>query len=203
MSDKRVAAVVLAAGNSSRLGRPKQLLEIGSKTLLRRTVETTLASQVDLVVVSIAKDAIGIAETLHNLNSKIVEVENPELGQSESIRAGLEVAAQHDFDAALFIPCDLPLLSSDHLNALVAKYQQEEWQIVASRYCEILGAPMLIDRALWPELRNLRGDTGARKLLSRYADTTSFVDWSEGQFDLDTLQDVEKLRRDYPDMKFE
>jgi molybdenum cofactor cytidylyltransferase len=197
MSEKRVAAIVLAAGRSSRLGTPKQLLEIGSKTLLRRTVETTLASQVGLVVVSLAKDASAFVDTLHDLNWKRAEVTNPELGQSESIRAGLEIVAQHDFDAVLLIPCDLPLLSSEHLDALIIKYQQEQWQIVASRYLEILGAPMLIDRALWPDLHNLRGDTGARKILPLYEHVTTFIDWDAGQFDLDTPQDVEKFRRGY------
>lgn len=200
MSEKRVAAIVLAAGRSSRLGTPKQLLEIGSKTLLRRTVETTLASQVGLVVVSLEKDATAFVGTLHDLNWKRAEVKNPQLGQSESIRAGLEIVAQHHFDAVLITPCDLPLLSSEHLNALITEYRQEQWQIVASRYLEILGAPMLIDRSLWPDLRKLRGDTGARKLLSLYGYTTTFMDWNEGQYDLDTPQDVERFRRGYSNM---
>ncbi|MDQ3815749.1 MAG: hypothetical protein M3347_17690 [Armatimonadota bacterium] len=79
----------------------------------------------------------------------------------------------------------------------MAKYRRGQWYIVASRYREILGAPMLIDRALWPALRNLRGDTGARKILPRYGDATTFIDWDEGQFDLDTPQDVEQFRRGY------
>ena len=201
LKEKRVAVLVLAAGHSSRLGTPKQLLEIDGKTLLRRTVETTLASQTGLVVVSLPKDAKAFVDSLHGLNCKWAEVGNPEMGQSESIRAGLEVVAQHEFEAVLITPCDLPLLSSAHLNALIAKYQKEPWQIIASRYGEVLGAPMVIDRALWPALRDLRGDTGARKILPHYQETTTFIDWSEGQFDLDTTEDVERFRRGYTSTK--
>ncbi|MDQ3815748.1 MAG: NTP transferase domain-containing protein [Armatimonadota bacterium] len=68
-----------------------------------------LASQVGLVVVSLAKDASALVDTLHDLDWKRAEVTNPQLGQSESIRAGLEIVAPHDFDAVLLTPCDLPL----------------------------------------------------------------------------------------------
>lgn len=195
--EKQVAAIILAAGCSSRLGTPKQLLEIDGKPLLRRTVETALASQVDLIIVSLSKDAEAFVDSLDGLDYKRAEVENPELGQSESIRAGLEIVAQHDFDAVLITPCDLPLLTTQHLNALMAKYQKGQWQIVASRYDEVLGAPMLIDRALWPELLNLRGDTGARRILPLHSDVTTFINWDEGQFDFDTAEDVERFRRGY------
>jgi molybdenum cofactor cytidylyltransferase len=200
LSEKRVAAIVLAAGRSSRLGTPKQLLEIGSQTLLRCTVETILAARVGLVVVSLEKGVSAFVDTLHGLDWKRAEVENPQLGQSESIRAGLEIVAQQDFDGVLLTPCDLPLLSSQHLNALITKYQIENSQIVASRYHNVLGAPMLIDRALWPDLRELRGDIGARKILPLYEHTTTFIDWNEGQFDLDTIEDVEKFRRAFSDI---
>lgn len=186
-----MAAVVLAAGSSSRLGRPKQLLEVEGQTLIRRTVQTVLASAVDAVVVATSLGEVNFDAELHGLNWTRATVEHSQLGQSESVRAGLQtVESLGNFDAILFTPCDLPLLSATHLNALVEKYQRGLCNIVASRYDGVLGAPLILDRELWPELRALRGDTGVRKILPSHKGTTTFIEWEAGKFDLDTPDDV-------------
>lgn len=191
---KRIAAVVLAAGGSSRMGRPKQLIERGGQTLIRRTVETVLASDVSFVVVTVAANGPPFEAQLRGLQWTRAEVENPQEGQSQSVRAGAQAVENGgDFDAILFTPCDLPLLSVSHLNALIETYRSGNWDIAASRYNEVLGAPMIVSRALWPELHELRGDTGARKLLASHAQTTTFIEWTDGQFDLDTPDDVNAL----------
>ncbi len=191
---KSVGIVVLAAGMSSRLGTPKQLLEIGGKTLLRRTVETAMSSRAKFVVVCLAKGDSASENALSGLDFRLASVENPQLGQSESVRAGLELAAPY-CDAILFTPCDLPLLSSAHLNALISKFEAENRAIVASRYDGILGAPLILGRELWDEVRALRGDVGARKIVAKHAEKAAFVDWEAGQFDLDTPEDVAKFQR--------
>lgn len=187
----RVAAVVLAAGSSSRLGKPKQLLEWEGQTLLRRTVNTVLASNVAAVVVTTAPNGVDFERELSGLDWTRAQVKNAPEGQSQSVQAGLNaVELLGDFDAILFTPCDLPLLSTSHLNALLSRFQSKNWSIVASRFDAVLGAPMIVGRALWPELQKLSGDVGARKLLAVHlADTTSIL-WEEGRFDLDTPHDV-------------
>ncbi|BCM93386.1 purine catabolism protein PucB [Abditibacteriota bacterium] len=194
MNLPRVAAVVLAAGSSSRLGQPKQLIEFEGQTLIRRTVGTVIASMVDLVVVTTSVNGIGFEEELEGMKWTRAVVENPQLGQSESVKAGLHaVEARGGFDAILLTPCDLPLLSISHLNELIATYQSGKWDIVASRYGGTLGAPLIVGRELWPELHELRGDVGVRKILPAHLQTTAAVMWEEGKFDIDTPKDIKML----------
>lgn len=176
------------------MGSPKQLIEWDGQTLIRRTVQTVLASDVGFVVVTVAVNGPLFEAQLRGLQWTRAEVENPQQGQSQSVRAGAQAVENGgDFDAILFTPCDLPLLSVSHLNALIETYRSGNWNIVASRYNEVLGAPLIVSRALWPELLELRGDTGARKLLAFHAQATTCIEWADGQFDLDTPADVAAL----------
>lgn len=194
MNFSTVAAIVLAAGSSARMGKPKQLIEFEGQSLLRRTVETVIASSVDFVVVTTADNGVDFARELSGLDWTAAQVEKPEQGQSESVRAGLSTVEEYgDFDAILFTPCDLPLLSIEHLDALLAKYRRGDWDIVASRYDGIAGAPLIIGRTLWPEIWELRGDTGMRKILPSRRASTLCIEWEDGKFDLDTPEDVEAL----------
>lgn len=197
MNKKPIAAVVLAAGRSSRMGTPKQLLSIKGKTLLRRTVETVLATHVDVVVV--------VSHHPHEVEDlPIVQAglyRKPE-NLSDSIKNGLsairdwEIGRCLSIGAALFVPCDLPLLSSRHLDSLIEHYQNGV-QIVASHFANVLGAPMLFDRALWEELDDLRGDVGGRHIISRHEEATIGVAFEGGRFDLDTPQDVKEFEREF------
>ncbi len=178
------------------MGRPKQLIEWDGQTLIRRTVATTLASRSDSVVVTTAENGVDFEAELRGLKWTRANVENPQEVQSQSIRAALKTVEElGHFEAILFTPCDLPLLSISHLNALIDKYRSENWNIVASRYSGVLGAPMIVGRALWPELSALRGDTGARKLLAFHPSSTTSIEWTDGKFDLDTPADVDALRK--------
>ncbi|RYG68700.1 hypothetical protein EON80_11120, partial [bacterium] len=126
---------------------------------------------------------------IQDLPVTIASVRNPLLGQSESIRAGLERAATTGCDGILFLPCDLPLLTAQHLNALIALYQESESQIVASKYDDVIGTPLIVDKSLWDDVRKLQGDVGIRKISSKYTDSTSSIEWQGGIFDLDTPED--------------
>ncbi|HEX8465521.1 MAG TPA: nucleotidyltransferase family protein [Abditibacterium sp.] len=187
-SQTSVGIVILAAGASARLGRPKQLLKIEGQTLLRRTVQTALNSSAKFVVVTLAAGDVASEMALAGLEFHLARVENAQFGQSESVRAGLELAAP-DCEAILFAPCDLPLLSTSHLDALISRFEVENRAIVASRYDETLGAPLVLGRELWPEVRQLRGDVGARKIVAEYAAEAAFIEWNGGRFDLDTPED--------------
>lgn len=190
MTQKRVAAVILAAGRSSRMGSPKQRLELNGKTLLRRTVETVVASFGHAHVV-LGFHAAEFQKSLHDLPVSPVFAPDWESGLSHSVKAALAfVEETPSFDAVLFVPCDLPLLSSEHLNALVAAYQSSNAPLVVSRWDDVLGVPALFDRALWPELRTLTGDEGARKIIRRHEKVAVGLPF-EGGLDLDTPQQVE------------
>lgn len=190
MTQKRVAAIVLAAGRSSRMGAPKQLLEIEGRTMLRRAVETVLASRAELVIV-VSRHFEEVAD-LPVVQAAFYR-EPDEL--SDSIKNGLSAIRDWEeenalMDAALFVPCDLPLLTSSHLDSLIEKYRGET-QIVASRFAGTSGIPMLFGRALWAELDALEGDKGGRGIVARYPGLTASVDFEGALFDLDTPADLE------------
>ena len=186
-----ITAVILAAGASSRLGQPKQLLRFDGQTLIRRTAQTVLASDCARVLVIVGRDADDIASELGDLPVEVIVNEDWPEGMASSVRCAAHNAGEAD--ALLLTPCDLPLLSSAHLRALIENYRAGEAPIVASRYNEVLGAPLIIARALWPELLQLRGDVGARRVITRHR--ASFVEWPDGAVDVDTPADWANLER--------
>lgn len=186
-----ISAAILAAGTSSRLGQPKQLLKLDGQTLIRRTARAVLDAQVTrvLVIVADSSHAEAIADEMRDLSVEIIVNSEWHEGMASSVRAA--VAAAGEAEALLLTPCDLPRLSSEHLRALIEKYHAENVPIVASRYNETLGAPLVIARALWVELSQLRGDVGARRVIMRHE--ASFIEWPNGAFDVDTPADWANL----------
>ena len=196
-----IVAAILAAGTSSRLGQPKQLLEIGGQTLIYRVARAALDAEVARVFIIVADDerADSIAAQVRDLPVEIVVNSQWREGMASSVRCTVhaaldaKVASDHSIEASalLLTPCDLPRLSAAHLRALIEKYQNAEAPLVASRYQETLGAPLIIARELWPELLELRGDVGARRVIMRH--DASFIEWPDGALDVDTRADWEKL----------
>ena len=186
-----MTAAILAAGTSSRLGQPKQLLRFEGQTLIRRAAQTVLAANCArvLVVVGLGHDAAAITDELRDVPVEIVVNAQWAEGMASSVRCAVENAGEAE--ALLLTPCDLPLLSSAHLRALADKFERQSAPIVASRYNETLGAPMIIARALWPELLQLRGDIGARRVIMRH--DASFIEWPDGARDVDTPEDWANL----------
>ena len=186
-----ISAAILAAGTSSRLGQPKQLLRLHGETLIRRTAKTVIEANVArvLVIIGDSSHAAAMHDELRDLSVEIVINSHWREGMASSVRAA--VAASGQADALLLTPCDLPLLSASHLRALIEKYQSETAPIVASRYNETLGAPLIIARELWPELLQLRGDVGARRVIMKH--DANFIEWPDGAFDVDTRADWQKL----------
>ena len=189
-----ITAAILAAGTSSRLGQPKQLLKLDGQTLIRRAAQTALDANVSRVCVVVNPSHVAAMEgELRDLPVEIVVNCDWREGMASSVRVG--VAASEGADALLLTPCDLPLLSSEHLRALIEKYQRENAPIVASRYNETLGAPLIIARQLWPELLELRGDVGARRVIMKH--DANFIEWPQGAFDVDTRQDWENFSDEF------
>ena len=187
-----LTAAILAAGTSSRLGQPKQLLQINGESLIRRAARTVLDARIERVLILVGRDASAIEAELSDFPVEIVVNCDWRDGMAPSVRAAVATAADSSHgDALLLTPCDLPLLSSEHLRALIEKYQSENAPIVASRYNQTLGAPLVIARELWPELAQLRGDVGARRVVMRHE--AQWIEWPGGAFDVDTRQDWENL----------
>jgi CTP:molybdopterin cytidylyltransferase MocA len=187
----KVAALLLAAGESRRLGRAKQLLAYRGRPLLRALAIEACASRCDAVGVVIQERNAAIEACLDGLPVHVIA--NPEWpeGMASSIRRGARWADCAGFDAVVLLVCDQPALTAAHVDALLDASRSGA-RVVASRYGRALGVPALFTRGVMPSLLRLRGDVGARSLIRVEAHVTA-VDWPEGAFDVDTAADAARL----------
>lgn len=197
-SQAAVAAVVLAAGASRRLGQPKQLVQVEGESLLRRTARIALAAGYEPVFVVLGFEAAGMAIEVADLSIRALINDDWNLGMATSIRTGTiaALAVRPEVDALLLLVCDQPQLSASHLQALLAAHRQGSLPITASEYGGKAGVPAVLARAMGPELLTLEGDAGAREIIRRVPARVSTVSWPAGLVDVDLPEDLEGLKPD-------
>lgn len=195
MSDDRaVAAVVLAAGSSTRLGQPKQLAPIAGRPALAYTLDALRASRITRIVLVLGHAADEIAAALDLSGITIVRNEKYAEGQSTSVIAGVK-ALGDDVAAALMVVGDQPLLAPTVVDAIVRAFAETGGPFIVPVYDGEWGNPVLLARATWPLLDHLKGDTGARPILRKHMDMVlelpvpgSLLD------DIDTPEDYARIR---------
>jgi molybdenum cofactor cytidylyltransferase len=190
----KTGIIILAAGNSSRLGRPKQLLPYQGKTLLSHVVTEALAHLRPVVVVTGAYQA-EIRDSLKGQPVNIVYNPHWETGMVSGIVAGLAEALTIDPDlrAMIVAVCDQPYISAELFRSLVEKRAVSGKGLIASLYSETRGTPVLFDYRYFKELSVLSGNAGAKQLLKRYPDDVETVPFPNGGIDIDTEEDVKLL----------
>lgn len=193
----RFGLVVLAAGASSRMGEPKQLLPVAGKPLLLRTIDAALESEAWPVVVVLGAQSAAIRPLL--ARHPVLVAENPAWaeGMASSLRAGIDVLRQFSraLDAAVVTLCDQPNFSAETVSRLIARQRESACSIVAARYNDRNGAPALFLREHFPTLSALTGEQGARTLLNGVDDgRIATVDLPELAVDLDTPEDYAPFR---------
>ncbi|MCP9494997.1 MAG: nucleotidyltransferase family protein [Pyrinomonadaceae bacterium MAG19_C2-C3] len=197
-----IGIVILAAGASTRLGAPKQLLQYEGKTLLRRAAEAGLASMCRPVVVVLGANAEIMRVEVEDL--PVIIVENPAWaeGMSASIRIGVRALEDENpvIDAAVITLCDQPFVTAEIINNLTEVFRREHSPVVASVYGEARGVPALFARSVFDELRALEGGDGARQVIKRHAHEAKFVLFPKGQVDIDTRKDYARLIEDGEDV---
>jgi molybdenum cofactor cytidylyltransferase len=189
-----VSAIVLAAGASARMGRPKQLLPLGGRPLLQAALDAAAAGGVDEVVVVLGHEAeaIGAALALPPSGRLVVNPAHAE-GQATSLRAGLAALAG-DATAAVVLLGDQPRVRSDAVRALVEAHRSDPRPVLRAAYAGRAGHPVLLRRAVWDEAMALRGDQGARALMAREPDRVGLVEvGGRPPDDVDTPEDYARL----------
>jgi len=173
----KIAGVILAAGASTRLGRPKQLAMIDGETLVERAVRVANQAGLSPVIVVVADGALNFKDARAILNPDANE------GMASSIRCG--VTAATGCDGAVLLACDQPTLTADHLRQLCAEPQS----ICGSGYAGKVGIPAYFPASDFPKLLQLQGDTGARDLLRNARSVPS----ENLSYDVDTEEDIAQL----------
>lgn len=170
--------LVLAAGMSRRLGRPKQLLDLGGKPLVAHVVERATASELDRVVVVTGYAGAAVAHALQGLDVAIVE--NPDFaeGQSTSLIAGLR-SLPESCDAIVVLLSDQPMIGTAGIDALIARRRDYGEPIVMTGYSVVRSHPILFGCELFAELLQTRGDQGAREIIRGHASDVAVIDSGE------------------------
>jgi molybdenum cofactor cytidylyltransferase len=189
----QTALIILAAGASTRMGQPKQLLDFQGKPLLRHVVEIAIASPCHSVTVVLGANAPEIQPTLQALPIHLLHNSHWSDGMSSSIQCSIQYLSSfpNGVDSAILTVCDQPFISVSLIHQLIQTYRSSYHPIVASAYSETLGVPALFDRQLFPELAALKGAEGAKSVIKRHG--AIGVDFPEGSIDLDTLEDYDRL----------
>jgi CTP:molybdopterin cytidylyltransferase MocA len=179
------AAVILAAGSSSRLGRPKQSQLLGGETLVERAMRLAQEARLSPVIVVLRPDG-DLGHSLQERGALIALNDRPEEGVASSIRLGVNVAGMLKASGVVLMTCDQVMLLAEHLRALSAQPER----ITGSAYAGKVGIPAYFPAAAFPELLRLQGDTGARELLRDAASVPA----EDLALDVDTQQDFDRAR---------
>ena len=182
-----VAAVVLAAGASTRLGEPKQLVRLGGETLLERAVRIAREAGCQPVVVVVGAEHVRVLG--NSVMGDVVTVINDKWqeGMASSIRLGVGALAfaAKDAEGVLLMACDQPAVTMKHLSHLALRAE-----IKASRYAGKNGVPAFFPKKYFGKLMELKGDAGARELLAE----AQFEELENGDLDVDTVEDLKRVR---------
>lgn len=194
-----VAAVILAAGESRRMGQPKQLIHVEGEPMIVRAVQVALESTVNDVLVVLGAHADEIRAALSPIESaaggRLRWVVNPDYsnGQASSMRTAVNALAPTQ-GAAIFMLVDQPFVGPPLINRLVEAWRQGARIAASAVDGRVRGAPAIFDRSLWPELLQLEGDVGARPLLQKYRAEVTTVSATDAELrDFDTPEDLKGL----------
>lgn len=187
--------IILAAGQSSRLGEPKQLLDYSGQPLIRHMAQIAVDLDAGPVVVVVGAHAEAVTEALHDLPVRKLHNPDWQTGMASSIKAGVALLAPTLPDGILILLTDQPHVNRALLEKLIDTARSTHKPIVASQYGDTLGVPILFRSAYFEALQQLSGDAGARVLVQQHIDDVASVPFEEGAVDLDTPEDVVKWKQ--------
>lgn len=192
-----VGLIILAAGNSSRLGMPKQLVNFQGQTLLQKITGEAVSSVCRPIVMVLGANDREFSKFLKSFDSEIEIVKNEEWrqGMGTSISCGVKAITEIDekLNGIVLCVCDQPFVNAALINNLADIFLHQPSKIVASAYDQTLGVPALFDKSLFKDLMALQGKSGAKNIIEDFIDETLAIDFPAGEFDIDTSEDLQKL----------
>ena len=190
--EKRVYAVVLAAGTATRFGSAKQLAIVGDRPMVTHAAETAAHACGDRMLLIAGRESGSVARACQGLPGFIAVNDDYANGIGTSIASAAN-RLQYVADAILITLADQPLVTATHLLALINAWNGDADAIVATGFASTSGPPALFARACFGDLANLRGDNGARSLLSDPRFSLTTVDFEPAAIDVDTPDDLRRI----------
>ena len=190
----KTGVILLAAGSSSRLGRPKQLLNYQGKKLIQNSIDAALNSAANDLVVVLGSNFELIQTGIESKEVLVLVHEHWEKGMSSSMQCGLRYLLEtSQVEQVILMLCDQPYVTQDLLDQLMNGKKASGKGIVACSYSGTVGVPALFGQDYFPELLALKGTEGAKKVILNHQDDTFLIDFPLGTVDLDTEEDVQKF----------
>ncbi len=200
MNKHATAGLILAAGMSTRMGQPKQLITIDGRSIVERVTEAALASRLDSVVLILGHQAEDIIKHLGDMCSHpkllIVTNEDFEAGMSTSIHLGLS-HIRDKYNSVMILLGDLPLLSCSIIDTILDAFHISDKPICLPIRNGQKGHPVCLGKLFFNDLMTLEGDLGARNIILNNKDAVNLVEVDEDgcYFDIDTPQDLVQFRK--------
>jgi molybdenum cofactor cytidylyltransferase len=194
-----VAGILLAAGESTRYGQPKQLLDWKGQPFVRAAAKTALQAGLAPVLVVTGANAEQVESAVHDLDVIMIRNEHWKTGQASSIRAGIESLLKRSSQrtgGAIFLLADQPQITTSILRALLEKHAEELYPIVAPMVMDRRANPVLFDRATFSDLLTLEGDVGGRAVFHKHQ--VEYLPWHDDRLllDVDTPEMYQRLITD-------
>ena len=187
-----VFAVVLAAGSSSRFGNTKLLKTIDGVSLVARAAQLARSVCGDNVVIVTGHDSAAVARSAGDAARFLIVNDHYAEGMSRSIAAAANALA-HTAGGILLILADQPLISTEHLEAMLDSWSGSETEIIATAFADTSGPPVLFSSGAFPALTRLTGDQGARSVLQDEKFAVKTIMFEGAVVDIDTPEDLGKL----------
>jgi len=186
------AIIILAAGSSSRMGRPKQLIVIGGESLIVRAVKTAIDASPAKVVIVLGANEAADRHAISEYEVTVVVNKQWQTGMGSSLKTAIAFVAQThpEIIGAVVMLCDQPLITSAHIRQLVERSRKTGKPVVASWYQNSPGVPAYFHRSFFPNLLSIADDTGGKKIFYAYTDMLETIPFAGAAIDIDTEQDL-------------
>ena len=189
----KTGIIILAAGNSSRMGEPKQLMMYNNKTFLQHIIAESKNALLDPVICVTGYESDLISESISGMEVSIVYNEYWSEGMGSGISAGIKQLLLSDVDSVILTVSDQPYVTSDLFGTMLKMKTRSGKRIVACSYAGTLGTPVLFSKEYFNQLKSLSGNQGAKNIVKLNLPDVCSVEFEKGEIDIDTKEDYKNL----------
>ena len=197
-SKSNIAILLLAAGESKRMGKPKQLLKWGKSTLLNHSIKQAVASKADAVYVVLGANYDQVVASITDPTVTILNHKKWNQGLGSSLGYGVRKLADRNFNGILLMLADQPEVDTSFLNKLISAFEKSQKPIISTAYKKGTGGvPVLFGKSYFKHLLSLSGEIGGKQLIENNVSSALLIEPKNPIKDIDTVEAYEKIYRQY------